>query len=246
MGSADLRLPSLNAGPATPDDPAALGENYRRISATLPGQPLLVGTRPLQGTTLREVVEADLGERTPPAVILPQGCDAFITRARGIGLFWAVADCAVVLLVDPAHEVIGLTHAGWRGTCGAIVRETLEAMHERYGTRAEEVVAAIGPTIGPCCYEVDERVRQEFDRDPLARRTARFSTVTVTSAEGHERPSLRLDLAASNRAQLLELGVPEQQIEASDCCPGSHTDVFYSHRMEGGQTGRFAIVLGLL
>jgi polyphenol oxidase len=241
---------TLNAGPTTPDDPAARTENYRRIRATLSGHPLLVGTAPLQGTTVREVTAEDLrsdrGAPEPPTVILSGGCDAFITREQGIGLFWAVADCTVILLVDPMHRAIGLTHAGWRGTSGSILRNTLEAMHARYSSQPSDLRAAIAPTIGLCCYEVDEPVREAFARDPLSKRTARFSTTTVCGEDGQERASLRLDLAASNHAQLLELGVPESHIEVSQLCPGSRTDLFYSHRMEGGRTGRFAVVLGLV
>jgi YfiH family protein len=236
---------SLNAGPMTPDDPGALAENYRRIRATLPGQPLLLGTKPLQGTTLREVVAADVEGHEPPVAILSGGCDAYITQARGIGLFWAVADCAAIMLVDSVHRAIGLTHAGWRGTSGAILRNTLDAMREGYGTQPGDVLAAIAPTIGTCCYEVDEPVRQAFASDPLAARTGQFTTTSVPTEDGGERESLRLDLSASNYAQLLELGVPAAQIETSDLCPGSHTDLFFSHRMEGGRTGRFAVVLGL-
>ena len=237
---------SLNAGPMTPDDPAARTENYRRIRATLPGHPLLVGTKPLQGSKVREIVATEVEGYEPPAAILPGGCDAHITQVRGIGLFWAVADCTAILLVDRAHRAIGLTHAGWRGTSGAILRNTLDAMRERYGTQPSDVLAAIAPTIGPCCYEVDEPVRQAFASDPLAARTGQFSVITVPTEDGGERESLRLDLSASNYAQLLELGVPAAQIETSDLCPGSHTDLFFSHRMEGGRTGRFAVTLGLL
>lgn len=236
---------TLNAGPASPDDFAARKENYRRIREVMPGQPLLVGTTPLQGTTVYEVTDRDVKDSSPPVAILPDGCDAFITQTPGIGLFWAVADCSAIMFVDPEHKAIGLTHAGWRGTCGGIVRNTLEAMHQRYGTVPEQVFASISPTIGPCCYEVDERVRNEFERNPFAMRNAHFSTVTVPHAEG-TRESLRLDVLASNRSQLLELGVPEERIELSHLCTGSRTDLFFSSRIEGGRTGRFAVVLGLL
>jgi len=235
---------SLNAGPATPDDAAARAENYRRIRETLPGQPLLVGTKPLQGTTVYEVTERDVEGGAPPAVILPEGCDAFITRTPGIGLFWAVADCSAIMIVDPIHQAVGLTHAGWRGTRGGIVRNTLERMRERYGTQPDQVYTAISPTISTCCYEVDERVRDEFAQNPFAERNARFSTVTVSDAVG-ARESLRLDVLGSNRAQLLDLGIPAERIEISELCTGSRTDLFFSSRMEGGRTGRFAVVLGL-
>jgi purine-nucleoside/S-methyl-5'-thioadenosine phosphorylase / adenosine deaminase len=236
---------SLNAGPATADDPAARMENYRRIAAVLPGHPLLVGTKPQQGSNLKEITAADLNADGKPAVLLPEGCDAFITKERGVGLFWAVADCSVVLLVDPEHRAIGLAHAGWRGTRDAIVAKTITAMRETYGTQPDALVAAIAPTIGTCCYEVDEQVRTAFRANPFANEHVHFRTLTTADATGAERQSLRLDLAASNRAQLLACGVQAEHIEMSDDCPGSHTELFFSHRMEGGHTGRFAVVLGL-
>lgn len=236
---------TLNAGPAVADDPAAREENYARIRAALPGQPLLVGTTPLQGSTLIEITPEMVAEAAGPAVLLAGGCDAFITRTPNLGLFWAVADCATVLLYDQAHAAIGLTHAGWRGTRDTIVLKTIAAMQVAYGTQLADLIAAIGPTIGPCCYEVDTRVFDEFQRDPIARETAAFSTVEVPTAEGGVRESLRLDLSTSNRQQLLVAGLAESQIETSEYCPGSRRDLFFSHRMEGGNTGRFAVVLGL-
>ena len=244
-GVSEEPFSSLNAGPTTQDDPSARLENYRRISTTLPGRPLLVGTKPLQGSDVKEVTAAAIGLYAYPAAILPDGCDAFITRERGIGLFWAVADCSVILLVDVTHGAIGLTHAGWRGTRDAIVAKTISAMGEAYGTRPADLRVAIAPTIGPCCYEVDEALRREFAANPFADQNAHFSVVTVHDPAGGDRPSLRLDLQASNRSQLLACGVREEHIEGSDYCPGSRTDLFFSHRMEGGRTGRFAVVLGL-
>ena len=111
---------SLNAGPTTPDDADALAENYRRIRATLPHQPLLVGSAPQQGTAVHELNAEDVATHAAapasPCVILPGQRDAFITRKRGVGVFWAVADCCVILLVNPVHRTIGLAHAGWRRT----------------------------------------------------------------------------------------------------------------------------------
>ncbi len=237
---------TLNAGPATKDDLAAKMENYARIASALPSHPILVGTTPLQGSEIIEVTPAVLGERQKPAVLLPGGCDAFVTRMRGVGVFWAVADCTVVMLVDPEHQAIGLVHAGWRGTRDAIVLKTVQRMEEAYGTRAADLQVAIAPTIGPCCYEVDERVRTEFANNAFADGHACFSAVLVQDEAGIARPSLRLDLAESNKSQVLAAGVPEDHIEMSALCTGTRRDLFFSHRMEGGNTGRFAVVLGLL
>jgi YfiH family protein len=240
---------SLNAGPQTADDPARIAENHARIAAALPGGPLLVGCLPDQGSAVREILAEDIAGARPPACLLPGRGDAFITRVRGIALYWAVADCSVILLVDPAHQAIGLAHAGWRGTSEGVVLQTLAAMSRTYDTSPEECFAAIGPTIGPCCYEVDEPVRQAFranPSNPLAEEIARFSTVRVPDDARGERESLRLDIAASNHALLVACGVPASQIEVADLCTGSHTNPFFSHRVKGGPTGRFAVALGLL
>ena len=240
-------LDTLNAGRAVGDTPDALAENVRRIRAVLPGDPRLVSLRPEHGTQVVEVTEALLaGYEGEPAARLDATGDAMITRLRGVGLYWAVADCAAVLLADPAHGAIGLAHAGWRGTAGAILSRTLAAMAHAYGTHPADVYAGVGPSIGPCCYEVDEHVQAAFAAHPLAHATGVFSTVTVADGAGGERESLRVDLAASNRAQLRALGVSDDHIETSDFCTGHRRDLFYSHRMEGGRTGRFAVVLALV
>jgi purine-nucleoside/S-methyl-5'-thioadenosine phosphorylase / adenosine deaminase len=237
-------LDTLNAGRAVGDTPAALAENIRRIRMALPGSLQLVSLRPEHGARVVEVTDALLaGHEGEPAARLDATGDAMITRLRSVGLYWAVADCAAVLLADPAHGAIGLAHAGWRGTSQAILASTLDAMAHAYGTRPSEVRVAIAPCVGPCCYEVDERVRAAFAAHPLAHATGVFSIVTVPDgAAGGARESHRVDLVASNRAQLRALGVPDDHIEASDFCTGHRRDLFYSHRMEGGRTGRFAVV----
>jgi purine-nucleoside/S-methyl-5'-thioadenosine phosphorylase / adenosine deaminase len=241
-------LDTLNAGRAVGDTPDALAENIRRIRAALPGAPQLVSLRPEHGARVVEVTETLLaGHEGEAAARVDATGDAMITRLCGVGLYWAVADCAAVLFADPAHGAIGLAHAGWRGTAAAIMASTLAAMARAYGTRPSEVRVAIGPCVGPCCYEVDERVRAAFAAHPLAHETGVFSTVTVPDgAHGGARESRRVDLVASNHAQLRALGVPDDHIEASDFCTGHQRDLFYSHRMEGGRTGRFAVVLALV
>jgi hypothetical protein len=245
-GVSEAPYASLNAGPQTADDRENIVANHARIVSALPGSPLLVGCLPDQRSEVREVREDDVAGARMPAVALPDRCDALLTSLRGIALYWAVADCSVMLIVDPVHEAVGLVHAGWRGASQGIVRNALAAMHAVYGTAPEQCLAAIAPTIGPCCYEVDEPVRAAFAVDPFAAASARFSTVRVDDGEGGERKSLRLDLAASNREQLVACGVPTEQIEVADLCTGCHTDLFFSHRVEGGPTGRFAVALGLV
>jgi YfiH family protein len=240
---------SLNAGPQTADNPERVAANHARMAAVLPGTLILVGCLPEQSSAVQEVTTDDMADAQTPAYLLPGRCDALVTNIRGIALYWAVADCSVILIVDPVHAAIGLAHAGWRGTSAGVVLQTLAAMGRTYGTVPEQCLAAIAPTIGPCCYEVDEPVRHAFyanPPNPLADKIARFSRVRVPDGAGGARDSLRLDLAASNQALLVACGVPPEQIETADLCTGCHTDLFYSHRVEGGPTGRFAATLGLL
>lgn len=237
---------SLNAGPTVEDDPAALYENYRRIRAVLPGHPRLVSAIPGHSTDVIEITSDRLDEHETEPLIMPKHLDGLITRIRGIGLFWAVADCTVMLAVDPAHQAIAAIHAGWRGTSQAIMVKAIEMMSNLYGTRPTDLYIGLSPTIGACCYEVDEKVRAAFQAHPIAAKYASFSTIAAVDHDNVPYTSLRLDIAASNYAQLLSTGVPREHIELSGMCTGCQRDLFFSNRMEGGKTGRFATIIGLL
>ncbi len=236
---------TLNAGPTVADDPAALMENYARIRATLPGHPRLFSAIPGHDTNMLEVTDACLDDQQTPALIVRKDLDGLLTRKRGIGLFWAVADCTTMLMLDPVHEAIGMIHAGWRGTSQAIAVKAIHMLEDLYGTHPSDLYVGVGPTIGACCYEVDEKVRAAFEANPIAREHARFTTLQATNRVGDTSTSLRLDIAASNQAQLLATGVPADHIEMSGICTGDRRDLFYSNRMENSNTGRFAVVLAL-
>ncbi len=177
--------------------------------------------------------------------------DAIITRQRGIALALSFADCVPLLFYDPVQQVIALAHAGWRGTARGIALATVETMQEQFGCQPRDIYAGISPSIGPCCYEVTERVRDLFlgresfselptaERyQPLVREAATFTTEYLPQGD-----SLRLDLWQTNRKQLLLAGLQPAHIEAANLCTGCHTDQFFSHRMEQGKTGRFPVIL---
>jgi YfiH family protein len=169
--------------------------------------------------------------------------DAMVTRERGVGLFWAFADCAPILLYDPRHQVVALAHGGWRGAAGAIGPRTLQVMRERFETRADEVIAGIGPAIEACCYEVNESVRAKFAAaDPVARDTAVFAKRIGEDGASH----LFLDVTHSNERQLLAAGVRAAHLEVAGYCTGcTGAHLFYSHRKEPAVDGRFGVVIGL-
>lgn len=179
--------------------------------------------------------------------------DGLISRERGAGLAMSFADCTPLIFYDPVQQAIAIAHGGWRGTARAIGPSTIDAMCERFGSQPEHILAGIGPTIGACCYEVSEQVRdlflgyEDFPDTPVAPQyrqlvhdSAAFSTVDLP-----ERSSLRLDLQETHRRQLLMAGLVEDHIEAANLCTSCHVDRFFSHRREQGKTGRFAVLIAL-
>jgi YfiH family protein len=179
--------------------------------------------------------------------------DALITREPGIAIALSFADCTPILLYDPFEQVIGIAHGGWRGTARGIAAATVEAMCSQFGSQPRNIYAGIGPSIGPCCYEVSQEVhdlfigRASFDDMPthqryqsLVRESAVFLTKPLAS-----RDSLRLDLRATNRNQLLQAGLLPTQIEVTDTCTCCNIARFFSHRGEQGKTGRFPVLMAL-
>jgi hypothetical protein len=160
--------------------------------------------------------------------------DALITDRAAVTLFLRFADCVPILLYDPRRPAVGVVHAGWRGTLAKAAPAAVQAMAERYGSRPADLIAGIGPAIGPCHYavgaEVVAQTRQAF---PGA-----VDALLPRVNGGHH-----LDLWAANAHALRQAGV--EQIETSALCTVCHCDDFFSHRAEGARTGRFAALIGL-
>ncbi|MDI6825321.1 MAG: peptidoglycan editing factor PgeF [Bacillota bacterium] len=160
--------------------------------------------------------------------------DGMVTGQPGLPLAVFCADCAPVYLYDPTRRVVALLHAGWRGTVGGVVERGLEAMGAVAGTRPADVLAAVGPAIGGCCYQVGEDVR--------ARVEARLGEEARRVLERRE-GKLYLDLAGTISLLLQRAGVPESRVYRAGLCTACHPDLFWSHRRDGGVTGRMAAVL---
>jgi YfiH family protein len=197
---------------------------------------------------------------TPPAPA-PQA-DAAISRRAGLFLGIQTADCVPILLADPRRRVVAAVHAGWRGTLARIAAKTLGRMRLEFGTNPEDVLAALGPAIGSCCYEVGPEVAQaflgqfapaaEWFEGPFERLSAGeqpnpLPWLTMIPP-GHEPPPERvqLDLRAANRRQFVDAGVRPRNIAASALCTSCRSDLFFSYRKEGPATGRMLSVIGIL
>jgi YfiH family protein len=218
---------SLNVGHFVGDDGEAVETNHHLICQALGiARRDITAAQQVHGSQVALVGTEDRG-RVLPAT------DALITDAPGVALMLRFADCLPVLLYDPVHQALGLAHAGWRGTIAGVAANTVSAMAQAYGSRPVDIMADLGPCIGPCCYqvgtEVIELVKANFNR---------WQELLHLQGDG----SLHLDLREANRRQLAELGVKE--IEVMPLCTACHTDEFFSYRAEGGHTGCFAVVAG--
>ena len=153
----------------------------------------------------------------------------YASRATGVVtmLLLTAADCAQVFLVDPRHRAVGLAHAGWRGTAAGVLTRTVAAMQEHFGSDPAELRAAIGPCLGPCCARFSDPHRE------LPAWCAPF-------IHGNY-----VDLWAMNRHQLQEAGVGAERIAVAEICTVCRRDLFFSHRGDGGRSGRFAAAMGL-
>ncbi|MEI7637020.1 MAG: peptidoglycan editing factor PgeF [Syntrophus sp. (in: bacteria)] len=159
--------------------------------------------------------------------------DAIITNRPGLALCMKTADCVPVLMVDTEKRIVAAVHAGWRGSALNISGKVLRLLSERYGTRPQDVQAAIGPAIGACCYEVDATVHEAMEFHP-----ARDKIFDLPSGPGTGMGKWKLNLPLANRYQLQELGVPGENIHDAYLCTSCASELFYSHRKEGGITGR--------
>lgn len=158
----------------------------------------------------------------------PVDADAIITDRPNLPVGILTADCMPILLFDPVKKAAGAVHAGWKGTVKGVAAATVEAMAASFGSRPEDLRAAIGPHIRECCLRVKEDVRAEFSKT--------FGPVNNIFRENAD--GLRLDLRAANLSQLLGAGLKSYHIEIIAPCTSCHNDLFYSYRKEGGRTGR--------
>ena len=220
------------------DDPEHVMENYRRMGKALrTDEKRMVLSYQTHTTNVRKVTGEDAGKG-----ILKerdyQDVDGLITNVPGITLVTFYADCVPLYLVDPVHRAIGLSHSGWRGTVGRMGEVTLNAMKEAYGTRPEDTLCCIGPSICQDCFEVGPEVAEAF-HEAFDRR--------VWSRLSYEKPNGKhqLDLWEANRIIFLEAGVPPAQIQVTDICTHCNPELLFSHRTCGNERGNLAAFLGI-
>jgi purine-nucleoside/S-methyl-5'-thioadenosine phosphorylase / adenosine deaminase len=239
----------LNLGAVEWDSRENVEENKRRFRAALGADDLhLISLHQIHSDVVRSFLEAPGKQHKG---------DALATDRPGLLLGVRTADCAPVLVVDPKKRVVTAIHAGWRGTLQRIVTKTVGHLQMEFGCRPADLLAAIGPTIGACCYEVGTEVASAFAaKFPNA---GDFFDELRTGDEpnplqwlnmmppGHRPPpkNVRLDLFQANRLQLEGAGVRPENIFVSDLCTACRSDLLFSYRMERDRSGRLMSVIGI-
>ncbi len=224
-------------------------ENRRRFQSAL-------GDSDLDLVPLKQIHSDVIRVFPGPATESCKG-DASATNHPALLLAIQTADCVPILLVDPKKRAVAAIHAGWRGTLARITQKAVGQMQFEFGSKPSDLLAAIGPSIGPCCYEVAADFVTKF--------TAQFADAADYFDEprsgeepnplqwlnmkppGHQPPpkNVHLDLRKANRSQLVSAGLLSKNIYVSDLCTACHTSLLFSHRREGPLSGRLMSAIGL-
>jgi YfiH family protein len=224
---------SLNLGHTVGDNPEAVEINHDRVYRALGVPRARVATCHLTHSADVLPVGSSDGGR-----VVGQG-DAMVTADADVYLGMRFADCAPILLHDPLRRVVGLAHAGWRGTVKNVAGAVVKTMVNQLACSPQNIVAVIGPAIGPCCYQVGEDVIQAVE-GALPWRVAPHHGAPLFSR--HNGRHAYFDLWEANRQQLEAAGVG--RVVVSGVCTACRTDHFFSHRAERGRTGRFGVMIG--
>ena len=228
---------SLNLSFSRGDEPAAVMENYRRVAEVFAKTvDDFVCTDQTHTTTVIRVGKAEKGygvTKEKPYTDV----DGLITNESGVILSTFYADCVPLYFVDPVHKAIGLSHSGWRGTVGRMGQKTLEAMAEAFGTKPEDVYAAVGPSICQDCYEISEDVAEHFYEEFKNH----GDEILINKGNG----KYQLDLWKTNEIVLLEAGIRPEHLAITNVCTCCNSEVLFSHRASQGKRGNLAAFLML-
>jgi hypothetical protein len=228
---------TLNMGLHTGDDCQNVIEN-RKLFLDRQGLNLsnAVAAKQVHSTNLQVVDDSLRGKGAWKWEDALDDTDGLITNSKNTILITFYADCVPIYIYDSEKEIVALAHAGWKGTVGKIAWLTLQKMKSHYGTKTSQCLVVIGPSIGPCCYEVDENLVVRF-------KNAGFN---INKLAKNNRPEhYLLNLWEANKEVVLQSGVPEDNVFVSGLCTSCNNDIFFSYRAENGITGRMAAIIAL-
>lgn len=207
-------------------------ENYKRIGEAIGFSPEnLVFSDQIHEDTIYSVTKDDCGKGYTKELL--KGNDGLVTNERQIPLVTFYADCVPIFFYDPVKEVIGMAHSGWRGTVKRIGSKMLSKMQTEYGSKVEDILVVIAPSICKDCYEISEDVANEFKKE-----MKEIPTELYLEEKGNEK--YQLDLWKVNEEMLLGAGVKKEHLAVTDLCTCCNPELFFSHRASEGKRGNLA------
>lgn len=226
---------TLNLSFTRGDDPDAVRQNYLRVAEAMGvAYDSIVCSDQTHTTNVRYVTKQDAGCGLTRARTY-QDVDGLITDVPGLTLATFYADCVPLYFVDPVHRAIGLSHSGWRGTVSRMGQVTIQAMKEKFGTVASDLICAIGPSICMDCYEVSADVAKAFSQA--------FGSGVSRMLLDKKNGKYQLDLWEANRQVLLEAGVLPEHLSCTNICTCCNAKQLFSHRASQGKRGNLGAFL---
>lgn len=229
---------TMNFSVSRGDSEEAVLENYRRIAKAMElNFDGLVASSQTHTTNIRKVT----GEDALKGILKEQDyddIDGLMTDEKGVALVTLYADCVPLYFLDPVHKAIALSHSGWKGTVGNMAGITIGAMAEEYGTRPEDLLVCIGPSICVDCYEIGEDTASEFKK---AFSIEDQKEILIPKEGG----KYQLDLWKANRILLLKAGIQEEHLKVTNICTCCNPKLLFSHRASKGKRGNLAAFLQL-
>lgn len=223
--------PQMNFGLNTKEPQECVLANREALQESLHNLPINSCVQE-HGDEIFVVTERDRNRGWLEPELLPKGFDALITNKKGVILCVLLADCAGVLLHDPKKGAVAAVHSGWKGSAKKIVKKTIRALGEIYGSEPEDIRAYVSPAIRSCCYEIREDVAERFAKYPFA----------IERIDG----KIYLDIPTIITVDMLEAGLREAHIEMSTECTCCSDRRFFSYRREKESAGRFAAMIGIV
>lgn len=237
---------SLNCAFHVGDEPKDVISNRRRLAESLGFLPesWTCGEQ-THGVNIALVTHKDRGRGSLDRASAFSDTDGLITDVPGVLLTSFYADCVPLYFYDPMHSVVGLAHAGWKGTVAEIAAAMVGEMGRQYGTRPQDILAAIGPSIGDCCYEVNNQVMDHVY--PLEKSFVEETGHTPSLYRKSEANTDKtmLNLKELNRRIMIKAGILPTHIECTTWCTSCNPDLFFSYRKENGVTGRMTSWIGI-
>ncbi len=237
-GASEGIFSTMNLSFSRGDDRVAVETNYRRLAEVMDvSYEKFVFTDQTHTVNVRKVTAKDAG----CGIVRDrdyQDIDGLITNEPGLVLSTFFADCVPLYFVDPVHKAIGMSHSGWRGTVARMGKVTIEAMQQAYGSRPEDIVCAIGPSICQDCYEISADVAEAFAREftgheeKILRESPKNSTIEAAAEKKYH-----LNLWRVNEIVLQEAGVKQEHIAVTDVCTCCNSEILFSHRASHGKRG---------